>query len=237
MQRVVDDACATGAATRVIAASTPATMKPNSLLAVRVSCMFAPETQVPPSETLPVGKRMSRKSVAALALVPDTRALSPYAWLILRELAGRSGSASTAVRDGLSPKMWVYGDMGVWRRIPNHKKRLTDVAEERAGLAAREAQLDQREAQLDLRQAAQEARKHKEYEILMAAEARNEEADARDAEATKRDREADLRSFLDDQAYGVDYVQTRRFAALDRSDSKSDRKAAAEDRSKLTADE
>ena len=125
--------------------------------------------------------------------------------------------------------------MGGWRRTSKYKKLLRSVAEERAELAAREAHLDQREAQLDLREAAQEARKHKEYEILMAAEARDKEADARDAAAAKRDREADLRSFLCDQAYGVDYIQTRRFAALDRSESKSDRKAAAEDRSKLTA--
>jgi hypothetical protein len=129
-------------------------------------------------------------------------------------------------------------------RTSKHQQWLDRVAEERAGLAEREAalaaletQFYALEAQFYAREAAQAERRRKESDILMAAAARDNKAEARDAEADRRDREADLRAFLHDQAYSVDYIQARRFAALDRLESKSDRKSAAEDRSQLTADD
>lgn len=45
---------------------------------VRVSCIVAPEKQVPPSGTLHVGERMVRKPVGMRTGGPDTRDLVPY---------------------------------------------------------------------------------------------------------------------------------------------------------------
>lgn len=200
---------------------------------VCVSCMIAPEMQVPPSGTLHIGERMLRKSVTIQTLVPDVQVLGPSTSVETLGRADRS-AAKDPVPDGLSPSLGVRVGMGGWGRISKHKKRRHDVAEEWARLAERDRALDAREARLFAREAAQEARKQKERDILVAAEARDDLADARDADAERRDREADLRSFLHDQAYGEDYIQARRFAALDRAESRSDREWSARDRSELT---
>ncbi len=70
-------------------------------------------------------------------------------------------------------------------------------------------------------------------EILAAAEARDEQADARDTAARKRDSAASLHSFLNDDEYDAT-LKARRSAAMDRSDSRTDRDSSAEDRSRLT---
>lgn len=71
--------------------------------------------------------------------------------------------------------------------------------------------------------------------VLAAAAERDDQADARDAAAEERDGEASKKAFLNRDAGEHDH-QARRSAALDRLDSKSDRSAAASDRSQLTED-
>ena len=99
----------------------------------------------------------------------------------------------------------------------------------------REARLASREDRVDAQEAAQADRRHHEERILADAAERDDQADARDSVATKRDTAAGLRSFLNDSPEDFDpALKARRSAAMDRSESKTDRAAAASDRSELT---
>ncbi len=111
--------------------------------------------------------------------------------------------------------------------------------DEREGLAdQREAVLDAREARADARDAVQARRRERALHILADADERDDEAEARDAAAMTRDAAAGLHSFLHDaeHEYGP-ALQARRSAAIDRTESKSDRASAATDRSSLTEDD
>jgi hypothetical protein len=101
----------------------------------------------------------------------------------------------------------------------------------------RDAELDAREVRADLRDAEQADRMERAIRILAEADKRDDQADARDAAATTRDTAASLRSFLRDgeHEYGP-ALKARRSAAIDRTDSKTDRHSAATDRSELTED-
>jgi hypothetical protein len=68
--------------------------------------------------------------------------------------------------------------------------------------------------------------------ILSDASERDAKADSRDEIADDRDRAASLQSFLHHEEYDAGN-KARRAAAMDRSDSKDDRAAAADDRSEL----
>jgi len=109
--------------------------------------------------------------------------------------------------------------------------------EEREALAdEREAALDAREVRADAREAVQVDRREAMQRILADADQRDDQADARDSVAETRDTAASLHSFLHDGEYGP-ALQARRSAALDRSDSKTDRTSAAADRSELAEDD
>jgi len=69
--------------------------------------------------------------------------------------------------------------------------------------------------------------------ILDDADDRDRHADDRDQAAEERDLAASLHSFLNDAEYDTG-LRARRSAAMDRSDSQSDRDSSATDRSKLT---
>jgi len=73
--------------------------------------------------------------------------------------------------------------------------------------------------------------------VLTDAAQRDESAEARDARADEREAAASLDAFLhpDDDRFDAE-LKARRSSALDRADAKSDRAAAAEDRSKLSVD-
>jgi hypothetical protein len=102
----------------------------------------------------------------------------------------------------------------------------------------REAELDAREARADLREVREADRQKRAMRILADAEKRDDQADARDAAATTRDTAASLHSFLHDgeHEHGP-AMKARRSAAIDRTDSKTDRHSAATDRSELTEDD
>ena len=70
---------------------------------------------------------------------------------------------------------------------------------------------------------------------MVDAAERDDQADARDSVATTRDTAAGLHSFINDSPEQFDpALKARRSAAMDRSESKTDRAAAAGDRSELT---
>jgi hypothetical protein len=70
---------------------------------------------------------------------------------------------------------------------------------------------------------------------LADAAERDDQADARDSVATTRDVAAGLQSFIHDSPEEFDpALKARRSAAVDRSESKNDRAAAASDRFELT---
>jgi hypothetical protein len=99
---------------------------------------------------------------------------------------------------------------------------------------ARERALDEREANARIRESDQANRTHEAQKILDDAAQRDDQADARDDVAEKRDMAADLEAFLNTDEQGYAGLSGRLAAALDRSHSKGDRGAAAEDRSQLT---
>jgi hypothetical protein len=117
--------------------------------------------------------------------------------------------------------------------------RRSDDGDEQACLAdQREAALDAREVRADAREAVQADRRVRALRILAAADERDEQADERDVAATTRDTAAGLHSFLHDGEH--DYgpaLKARRSAAIDRTESKTDRTSAAADRSELTEDD
>ena len=106
----------------------------------------------------------------------------------------------------------------------------------------RETQVDEREARLAAREMRIDAwevshadRRHQEQRILADAAERDDQADVRDSVATTRDTAAGLHSFINDSPEEFDpALKARRSAAIDRSESKADRAAAAADRSELT---
>jgi hypothetical protein len=113
-----------------------------------------------------------------------------------------------------------------------------DSDEQESRADQREAVLDAREVRADAREAAEADRRERALHILADAEERDGQADARDAAATTRDTAAGLHSFLHDVEH--DYgpaLKARRSAAMDRTESKTDRASAAIDRSKLTEDD
>ena len=104
----------------------------------------------------------------------------------------------------------------------------------------RDARADERDADLDAREALAEAheahasdREHETNEILAAADERDNRAETRDRVADVRETAAGLHSFLHDEEYDA-ALQARRAAAMDRSDSKTDRTSGASDRAKLS---
>jgi len=105
--------------------------------------------------------------------------------------------------------------------------------EERDTLAdEREASLDARQRDADARDALQTGRDEEIKTILASAAERDSRADARDTVADRRDATASLDSFLHDEEFLAGH-KARRSAAIDRSDSKSDRAHGAADRSRL----
>jgi hypothetical protein len=99
----------------------------------------------------------------------------------------------------------------------------------------REARLAAREVRVDAWEVAQTDRRHQAQRILADAAERDDQADARDSVATTRDTAAGLHSFINDSPEEFDPAfKARRSAAMDRSESKTDRAAAAADRSELT---
>jgi hypothetical protein len=98
-----------------------------------------------------------------------------------------------------------------------------------------EAALDAREVGAAAREAVQPGRSEAVQRILADADRRDDQADARDSVATTRDTAASLHAFLHDGEYGP-ALKARRSAAMDRSDSKTDRILAAADRSELAED-
>jgi hypothetical protein len=98
-----------------------------------------------------------------------------------------------------------------------------------------EARLAAREGRLDAWEDAQSDRRLQARRILADAAERDDQADARDSVATMRDTAAGLHSFINDSPEDFDPAfKARRSAAMDRSESKTDRAAAAADRSELT---
>jgi hypothetical protein len=69
--------------------------------------------------------------------------------------------------------------------------------------------------------------------ILSDASRRDDQADGRDAVSDERERSADRAAFTTTDGKYTGHAE-RRAAALDRADSKSDRKLSAEDRVQLT---
>ena len=81
-------------------------------------------------------------------------------------------------------------------------------------------------------ESARDARRRQQRDIVENAEARDEQAGARDSSAERRDRDASLSGFLGHDSFG-DSLRSRRWAALDRLQSKDDRMSAAFDRSEM----
>jgi hypothetical protein len=99
----------------------------------------------------------------------------------------------------------------------------------------REARLAEREVRVDAWEVGQADRRHQAQRIMADAAERDDQADARDSVATTRDTAAGLLSFMNDSPEEFDpALKARRSAAMDRSESKTDRAAAAADRSELT---
>lgn len=106
-------------------------------------------------------------------------------------------------------------------------------SQERDSLAdEREASLDARQRDADARDAVKTGRDEEVRGILANADERDIQADARDSLADSRDATASLNSFIHDEEF-LAGLQARRSAALDRSDSKSDRVQGAADRTRL----
>ncbi len=81
--------------------------------------------------------------------------------------------------------------------------------------------------------AADHERRERDRGVVARAEDRDEKADARDVVADERDSAASLHSLLH-EGDSAKALQARRAAAMDRSDSKSDRESAAKDRSQMS---
>jgi hypothetical protein len=98
----------------------------------------------------------------------------------------------------------------------------------------RESALRAREVRADARDAHAAGLRDEVEGILDRADERDERADERDEAATARDSAASLHSFLHDAEYD-NALKARHSAAMDRQDSHTDRGAAGDDRSKLSA--
>ena len=85
----------------------------------------------------------------------------------------------------------------------------------------------------DARTPSEAERARETQEILDAADDRDDRASVRDSLADLRDEAASLEAFLGDTDGGAAGLKARRFAVLDREDSKVDRVAAAGDRTRL----
>ena len=108
--------------------------------------------------------------------------------------------------------------------------------------SAREHNLDERETALDERQRRLEAREGSDRsearQICEAADERDDQAAARDIEEDVREEGASLDSFLHPDETDFDVAdRARRFSRMDRLNSKTDREASAEDRSKLAPED
>ena len=100
---------------------------------------------------------------------------------------------------------------------------------------ARESALDAREYQVMAREDAESERANRVQEILTAADTRDEQAEARDGVSVKRDMAANLDAWLNDTD-NEEAVEARRLAWDDRTHSRRDRTASADDRDHLAED-